>query len=359
MRIALVCPYSLTFPGGVQNQVLALARALRNRGHTTYVLGPCDGPPPDVNVIPLGNSVPTAGNGSIAPLAPDFSAAARTVRVLRNERFDVVHLHEPLCPGPALTALLFADTPSVGTFHRKGQLHNHRFLAPIMKTWAARLEIRVAVSEESRQSAEAMYEGKYQTLFNGIEIERFAKAPIEKPSVPTVLFLGRHEHRKGLSVLLDAFDQLPTDTQLWIAGIGPETEALKARTKDNERIHWLGRIHDNEAASRMASADVFCAPSLSGESFGIVLLEAMAAGTLVVASDLAGYRSVATHEKNALLTPPGDSQAVAEAISRVLSNSALAQTLVDNARERAEEFSMSKLAEHYEDLYEQARLLAR
>ncbi len=359
MRIALVCPYSLTFPGGVQNQVLGLARELRKRGHTTYVLGPCDGPPPDTNVIPLGNSVPTAGNGSIAPLAPDLSAAFRTIRVFRDEHFDVMHLHEPMCPGPTLTALLFANTPSVGTFHRKGPLKNHKYVAPLLKGWAKKLEVMVAVSEESRRSAVEMYEGEYLTLFNGIEIERYSEAPLQRGNRPTILFLGRHEHRKGLGVMIEAFKQLPDDVQLWVAGVGPETDELMKKTQGDERIQWLGRIPDAEAASRMRSADVYCAPSLGGESFGIVLLEAMASGTPIVASDLAGYRSVASNEKNALLTPPGDAKAVAEAIARLLSNKSLAQTLADNGRARAEEFSMTKLAAHYEELYEKARLLGR
>ncbi|MDQ1397247.1 MAG: phosphatidyl-myo-inositol alpha-mannosyltransferase, partial [Acidimicrobiaceae bacterium] len=120
VRIGLVCPYSLTLPGGVQGQVLGLARALRMAGHDTRVLAPCDGPPPDAGVTPLGKSIPLASNGSVAPLAPDASCALRTIRSLRDESFDIVHLHEPLAPGPTLTALLFTESPLLGTFHRAG-----------------------------------------------------------------------------------------------------------------------------------------------------------------------------------------------------------------------------------------------
>src|SRR5439155_17743643 len=120
VRIGLVCPYSLTVPGGVQGQVLGLARALRTLGHEARVLAPCDGPPPDAGVTPLGKSVPLATNGSIAPLAPDVPCALRTIRALGDETFDVVHVHEPMVPGPSITALLFAETPMVGTFHRAG-----------------------------------------------------------------------------------------------------------------------------------------------------------------------------------------------------------------------------------------------
>lgn len=359
MRIALICPYSLTIPGGVQNQVLALARALRTRGHTTYVLGPCDGPPPDANVIALGNSVPTAANGSVAPIAPDFPAALRTVRVLRDEKFDVMHLHEPLCPGPTLTALLFASTPSIGTFHRKGIVQHHQLATPLIRSWSQRLDIRVAVSEESRDTAVAMYGGHYELLFNGIEIERFANATVRPPERPTILFLGRHEERKGLQYLLDALPYLPEDIQLWIAGNGPQTAKLHDQTRGDKRVQWLGRIGDVEAAWRMASADVFCAPSLLGESFGVVLLEAMAANTPVVASDIPGYRSVATNEENAVLVSPGDAQALAEGLSRVLSNAQYARELAMAGSAHAATFSMDLLAERYERLYERAVLLSR
>ena len=121
MRVGLVCPYSLTLPGGVQGQVLGLGRALRDLGVDARVLGPCDGPPPDTFVTPLGNSIPTAANGSMAAIAPDPSASLRTIRALRDEHFDVVHLHEPLAPGPTQTALVFSDRPLVGTFHRAGE----------------------------------------------------------------------------------------------------------------------------------------------------------------------------------------------------------------------------------------------
>ena len=127
LRVGLVCPYSLTMPGGVQMQVLGLARALRELGHEARVLAPCDGPPPDAGVTALGVSVPTAANGSVAPLAPDPSAQLRTIRALRDEGFDVVHLHEPLCPGPTQTALLFRSAPTVGTFHAAGDSASFEF----------------------------------------------------------------------------------------------------------------------------------------------------------------------------------------------------------------------------------------
>src|ERR671919_756336 len=278
MRIGLVCPYSLTIPGGVQSQVLALARTLRGIGHDARVLAPCDGPPPDAGVTPLGKSVPTASNGSVAPLAPDPAAQLRTIRALRDEAFDVIPLHEPIAPGPTMTTLLFRNAPLVGTFHRAGDSSAYAALKPAGRWLARRLDLRCAVSKDALATARKALGGEYELLFNGIEIERFAKATPHPTDGPTILFVGRHEQRKGLAVLLDALRWLPSDVTLWVGGMGPQTESLQAHHGGDPRIEWLGRLTDEQVASRMRGADVFCAPSLHGESFGVVLLEAMAAG---------------------------------------------------------------------------------
>ena len=151
--MGIVSPYSLTLPGGVQGQILGLARALRRQGVDARVLGPCDGPPPDACVTPLGNSLPTAANGSIAPLAPDLSAQLRTIRALRDEAFDVLHLHEPLAPGPTMTAVVVKNAPIVATFHAAGGSASYRYLNPIVRWMARRLDYRCAVSEDARRMA--------------------------------------------------------------------------------------------------------------------------------------------------------------------------------------------------------------
>lgn len=355
MRIAQICPYSLSVPGGVQSQVLGLARALRELGHEARVLAPCDGPPPDPMVTPLGKSVPTAVNGSIAPIAPDPACALRTIHALRNERFDVLHLHEPLSPGPTLTALVSSDTPRVGTFHAAGNATAYeRGLRWVGGRLARRLNVRVAVSEDARLTAAANLPGKYEILYNGIEIERFANATPAAKDGRTILFVGRHEPRKGLSILLEAMNYLPEDVQLWVAGHGPQSPELRAHTAANSRIHWLGRVSDIEKRERLRAADVFCAPSTEGESFGIVLLEAMAAHTPVVASDIHGYRAVAREGHDALLVPPLDSKALADGLHNILDDKAVADHYRQRGIARAEEFSMRKLAEAYIPLYERA-----
>jgi len=190
--------------------------------------------------------------------------------------------------------------------------------------------------------------------FNGVEVERFAKATPWPSDGPTIFFVGRHEPRKGLDVLLDAVTKLPTDVRVWVAGDGPATADLREQTARDTRVEWLGRIDDSEVARRLRGADVFCAPSLHGESFGVVLLEAMAAGAPVVASDLPGYRNVARADHDALLVAPGDAAALADALRRVLGDADLSRRLVAAGEARAVEFGMDRLAERYAELYASA-----
>jgi phosphatidyl-myo-inositol alpha-mannosyltransferase len=359
VRVGLICPYSLSVFGGVQYQVLGLARALRGLGHEVRVLAPCDGPPPDAGVTPLGASIPTAVNGSVAPIAPDPSAQLRLIRALRDERFDVLNLHEPLVPGPNMTACLFKSGPLVGTFHAAGTIGAYTWGRPALRWVAGRLDHRVVVSADARDLAETALGGEYELLFNGIEVDRFAKATPSPTDGPTIVFIGRHEPRKGLPVLLDAMADLPPSVRLWVCGDGPDTESLRRRHAGDPRIEWLGRVSDEEKARRLKAADVFCAPSLGGESFGVVLLEGMAARCATVASDLPGYRNVARSGVDALLVPPGDAAALAGALRRVLTEPDLADSLVEGGIERSQRFSMESLAEHYTRIFESVLAGAR
>ena len=354
MRIGIVCPYSLTVPGGVQMQVLGLARALQGKGYNTRVLGPCDGPPPDAGVTPLGSSMPTISNGSMAPVAPDPACQLRTMRAIRDEAFDVIHLHEPLVPGPTMTALLTRPAPLLGTFHAASNSPLYGLMPRVARFFASRLDYRTAVSPDASATAYNVFGGDYDLLYNGLELSVFRSPTPETTmtTAPTVVFIGRHEPRKGLSVLLDAFKRMPDTTRLWIAGNGPETSRLQSvHAASGDRIEWLGTITDAEKIARLKGADVFCAPSLRGESFGIVLLEAMAAGAAVVASNLPGYRNVAQDGVNALLVEPGDSVKLADAVSSLLNDTRRTAQLVEAGHNRAEAFSMDSLADHYLALY--------
>jgi phosphatidyl-myo-inositol alpha-mannosyltransferase len=355
VRVGLVSPYSLSLPGGVQGQVLGLARALRSQGHQVRVLGPCDGAPPEVGITALGNSVPTAANGSMAPVAPDPSNALRTIAALRDEHFDVIHLHEPVAPGCTVTTLVCGNAPMVGTFHAAGTSAAYRWLFPFLRPLANRLTIRCAVSEDARDLAASGLGGRYVLLHNGIDVERFTKATPWPTDGPTVLFLSRHEERKGLDVLIEALPSLPEHARVWIASDGPDTARLQAAAGGDPRVEWLGRIDEGEKIRRLRGASVLCAPSLRGESFGMILLEAMAAETPIVASDLPGYRKVIGEgEPAALLVPPGDPAALGAALRRALGDPSLAAGLAAAGDVRAAAFSMDRLAERYVELYRSA-----
>jgi phosphatidylinositol alpha-mannosyltransferase len=347
LRIAMVSPYSVSVPGGVQAQVLGLARELRRIGHEVRVLAPCDGPPPEPFVTPLGNSLPTAANGSVAPLAPDPSAALRTIRALNDEAFDIIHLHEPIVPGPTVTALLLKLAPTVGTFHAAGDSTSYRVLNKTARWAAEHLTTRVAVSDSAKELAHRYLGGEYTTLFNGIELQRYQRPHVEREETPTIFFCGRYEPRKGLEVLLQAMSHVPADVTLWIASDGIGIDDLQNTYGADTRIKWLGRISEEDKLNRLARCSVFCAPSLRGESFGIVLLEAMAAGAPLVASNISGYNNVASNDVNALLVE------LAKSIMRSCDEPELRHTLVKGGYERATDFSMQRLAEQYLSIYRQ------
>ena len=341
----------MSVPGGVQAQVLGLSRELRRLGHEVRVLAPCDGPPPEPFVTPLGNSLPTAANGSVAPLAPDPSAALRTIRALNDEAFEIIHLHEPIVPGPRLTALLLKLAPTVGTFHAAGDSTSYRVLNKTARWAAEHLTTRVAVSDSAKELAHRYLGGEYTTLFNGIELQRYQKPHVDREASPTIFFCGRYEPRKGLEVLLQAMSHIPADVKLWIASDGLGIDDLQNTYGADSRIKWLGRISEEDKLDRLARCSVFCAPSLRGESFGIVLLEAMAAGAPLVASNISGYNNVTSSERNALLVEPGNPVELARCIMRTFKEPELRKSLVTGGYERATDFSMERLAEQYLSIY--------
>jgi phosphatidylinositol alpha-mannosyltransferase len=351
----LVSPYSLSFVGGVQGQVMGLAGALRGIGVDVRVVAPCDGPPPGPGITTVGPSTRFSSNGSIAPIASGTTVARRSLEALRVANPDVVHLHEPLVPGPTQALLLGADKPMVGTFHAAAAEGNpwYRFFRRPIRRCLEHLAVRTAVSDEARRMAEQALGGAYEVLPNGVDVRYYAGAEPWPSPRPAILFVGRHEPRKGLGVLLDAFAALSRDAVLWVAGDGPETEALRARGVPG--VEWLGRIGDREKARRLRGATVYCAPSLRGESFGMVLLEAMAAGVPAVASDIPGYRAVARPDQEALVVRPGDAPALRDALRRLLDDQETRARLSEAGARRAEELSLARLAERFLPVYERAR----
>jgi phosphatidylinositol alpha-mannosyltransferase len=381
LRIALVCPYSLSRPGGVQGQVVGLARAHVELGHRVTVFAPLDAAadaPGGIDLVPTGHSVSLPANGSMAPVSISVWAAARSLRVLESVGFDVVHVHEPFAPGLPLGLLVGRRVPPVvATFHRHGAGAAYRVLGPLARLVAGRLAVRAAVSEAARSTAAHALGGTYRVGFNGVEVDRYRHAEPWPTDRPTVLFLGRHEERKGLAVLLEAFDNLngpataaapdggPVRPVLWIAGDGPQSGPLQRRYPERSDVIWLGVLSEQEKVRRLAAADVLCAPSLGGESFGMILVEAMAARTPVVASDIDGYRAAAGG--CAVLVPPGDASALARALAGVLAGDLAVldpttgegegrsrQRWLDAGQRRADRWSMDRLARWYVGLYEEA-----
>jgi len=309
----------------------------------------------------VGHSVPIPANGSVAPLAIWPASWARTVGELRRWRPDIVHLHEPMAPGPTWAALA-ARLPTarrVGTLHRAGGQAVYRWAGPLARAAVGRLDAVFAVSDEARATAAAALAGRpCPVMGNGVEVGRLATAEPEPTDGPTVLFVGRHEARKGLPVLLEAIERLGPrwPGTLWIVGTGPQTDELRRRYPPGPRRRWWGRVDDSHLDRLLAGSHVLCAPSLGGESFGVVLLEAMAARSVVVCSDIPGYRAVV--EPHGVVVPPGDSSALASTLDQVtmavISGSAVAApAALAAAAGHADTFSMEALARRYEHYYRQ------
>jgi phosphatidylinositol alpha-mannosyltransferase len=290
----MVSPYSLSIPGGVQAQVMGLSRELRAMGYEVRVLAPCDGPPPATFVTPLGNSLPTAANGSIAPLAPDLPCQLRTIRALTDEEFDVVHLHEPFLPGPSLTALLLHTAPIVGTFHSAGESASYKYLRGLILTGVSNLDHRVAVSKDARELVHRYIGGEYEILFNAVELDQYRSSPEAETAGADDLLLRapRGAQGAGRAPARDATPSRRRDAVGRQHRAGHRTTAERVRTR---RPHRLARPDDRRRQDR--------APEGRGRVLRPVAPRrvvrggadrAMAAGTPIVASSLDGYRNVAT-----------------------------------------------------------------
>lgn len=362
MRVAIVCPYSLAVPGGVQSHVLALGRSLGDFGVEASVVAPTDGADmrdAGVRIVPLGRSFGLNVNGSTAPLALGPRVALRARTAVRG--YDLVHVHEPLQFAVSLTATATAAHPVVGTFHAAAEsMIWYAALRPLFAKAVARLDASWAVSEAAATLVQRYFGVRPPIEPNGVEVSRFARASAladrERATGPIILFVGRDEPRKGLDILLAAWPAVRTrvpGAELWAAG--PGTEAVSG-----SGIRAFGAVDDAMLPRLYKSADLYCSPARFGESFGIVLLEAMAAGTPVVASDIAGYAAVARGGECARLVPVGDDAALADAIVSLAGDEAERERLGGAGRERAAEFDWAgvaaRMAAHYEDVIASRRV---
>lgn len=361
MRIGMVCPYSFDVHGGVQAHVLQLAAVMRERGHQVSVLAPAS---PHVKlpdyVVSGGKAVPIPYNGSVARLRFGPATHRKVKMWLAEGDFDVLHLHEPNAPSLSLLALMIADGPIVATFHTS----TTKSLAlgvfqSLLRPWNEKIVGRIAVSDLARRWQMEALGSDAVEIPNGVDVTSFSAAsPLSGYPRPgkTVLFIGRFdEPRKGMAVLLDAlpalverFDQV----EVLIVGRGDEDE-LRADAGDLAgHLVFLGQVDDAEKAAALRSADVYCAPNTGGESFGIVLVEAMAAGTPVVASNLDAFRRVLADGEAGRLVPVEDSAAFAEALIEVLGDAQLRARYVKAAAAEVHRYDWSVVADEIMMVYE-------
>ena len=328
MKVGLVCPYTWDVPGGVQEHIMGLAEALIDLGHQVSVISPADddAPLPDY-VVPAGRAVPVPYNGSVARLAFGFLSASRVRRWLKEGGFDVLHVHEPAAPSLSLLACWVADGPIVATVHTAIP-HSRAMHAaePILQSALEKISGRIAVSEAARTTLVEHFGGDAVLIPNGVSVRKLEKAdPL--PGWPgddgALGFLGRmDEPRKGFAILLRAFEMLAAERpglRLLVAGHGDADEVLgKTPAWLRDRIVMLGQVSDADKVRVYHSVDVFCAPNTGGESFGIVLAEAMAAGAPIVASDLDAFRRVLRRGEAGLLFPTGNAAELAAAAGQML-----------------------------------------
>jgi phosphatidylinositol alpha-mannosyltransferase len=375
MRIALVSPYSWTYPGGVTRHIEALAGELLRTGHDVRVLAPFDphdrlaarlhrGAWPQRRevpewLVPLGRTFGIPANGAVSNIAPTPGAITTLRRELAGGDFDVVHIHEPVAPVVGYDALGFPGAPLVGTFHTFAERAVPHAVANGVagaKRKLNRLHVRIAVSEAAAWTGRRFYGGRYRVIPNGVDVPAASGArPARAPGAPLqIAFVGQAVERKGLPILLRAFEALREQVPAELVVVGATPEEVEPLLLDARDVTVLGRVDDARKAAVLAGADLLAAPSLGGESFGMVLTEAFAAGTPVVASDIAGYRDVLRHGHEGLLVPRGDATALAEALRDLALDPRQRDALAAGAAERARRFAWPAVAAEVVRAYEDA-----
>ncbi|AXG76898.1 glycosyltransferase family 4 protein [Streptomyces paludis] len=360
MRIGIVCPYSWDVPGGVQFHIRDLAEHLIRLGHEVSVLAPADDETPlPPYVVSAGRAVPVPYNGSVARLNFGFLSAARVRRWLHDGTFDVIHIHEPASPSLGLLACWAAQGPIVATFHTSNPRSRAMIAAyPILQPALEKISARIAVSEYARRTLVEHLGGDAVVIPNGVDVGFFADADVNPAwQGGTIGFIGRiDEPRKGLPVLMEALPEILAarpGTRLLVAGRGDEREAVARLPKDmRERVEFLGMISDTDKARLLRSVDLYVAPNTGGESFGIILVEALSAGAAVLASDLDAFAQVLDHGAAGELFTNEDASALARAATRLLADPARRAALRGRGSAHVRRFDWSTVGADILAVYE-------
>ncbi|MFQ5933069.1 MAG: glycosyltransferase family 4 protein [Dehalococcoidia bacterium] len=374
MKIALVSVYDFGHPGGVNLHCAHLAHEFTRRGHSVRIIAPCSRPDAifgSDKLIPLGNplAVPTAG--TIARFTLSMRLSSKVKPVLEREKFDVIHLHEPLCPTLPTTILKFSNSKNIGTFHAS---HGSRrilgvsiadraytiFNRYVRTHWLNKLHDKIAVSQAALEFVAKHFPGKYHIIPNGIDLNRFTPdvIPIEeyRDGKLNILFVGRLEKRKGLKYLLAAYTKLKWDfpnIRLLVVGPGkldPDSQRLLGERNPKDVV-VVGTVSHDDLPRYYKTADIFCTPATSHESFGMVLLEAMAVGKPVVASNIVGYAGVVTDGVEGFLVPPKREDELASVLARLIQNESLRAELGERGLAHVQEYSWERVAERVMSVY--------
>jgi phosphatidyl-myo-inositol alpha-mannosyltransferase len=362
MKIGLVTPYIYPLPGGVNEHVRYLYENLIANGHDVRIISSIHGgqreSEGDIIRLGYGISVPANGSVGIVTLSPRYTRLVR--QMLERERFDVLHFHEPFVPFLSLVLLRESRSINVATFHAyAGWSPAYNVWKRVLARFARRLHGRIAVSAAARHFIDRYFAGDYKVIPNGVDLRRYERVlPFARYRDGTlnILFIGRLENRKGVMYLLKAYRELRKrgyDCRLLIAGSGPQEREVRRyiATRRLSGVELLGRVSDDDKARYFATADVYVSPATGQESFGIVLLEAMAAGVPIVCSDIHGYKGVVRRDEQALLVPPRDVDALVGAIAQLLDDRSLRSRMSASGRERAVQYGWPNITAKVEDYY--------